>query len=578
MSYSVRVVIKYLYRWFFACPDKLSYSKISSFLSCPLKYHFQYKKKWATRMTGPLIYGSVIHKVLELFHARYDVKLATEDDLFDLLEERWSSDGFKSPEEEQQYKERARRLLTKYLAEAKANPPDVWRTELFAEANIGGLSVVGQMDRIDREKDGSLTIIDYKTGDKMHEPESLQSDLQANLYYLLGEKTIGKKFKKFFFWYLEHDRKVPVTITDAGRKETEHVIRTVAHRMQFGEIKPKKGVLCNWCDFYERCPAWKDRPERLYKLVRESDDRMGLSYSKVSQYTNCPMVYKKVYLDKIPTKPKGFFAIGHTVHQTMEEFYMYDGPLAEPSLAWLMKLYDEHWIGRGYETKEAEVKARREGEQWMRNYFEKYVRGKFRKGTYKVEEYFELPLGRHAMIGYMDRLDKNDDGTYSLVDYKTDPVMRTQEEVNKDRQLYLYAWACKKMGVPLRDQTLIFVKFNEHITTTHTEKDIAEFEAEVLTVADEMVESERIARAAASLPAGASAQAQAEVDKRFPPKINKYCGGCDYLSVCPKREEILTLHRDKIMHAIDETKLSDRTPEADEIEAEPEPVEPSEMR
>jgi len=399
----------------------------------------------------------------------------------------------------------------------------------------------------------------------MSDPESLQSDLQANLYYLLGEKTIGRKFKKFYYWYLEKDRKVPVTITDAARRETERIIRTAAHRMQYDDPKPKKGVLCNWCDYYERCPAWKSRPERLYKLVRESDDRLGLSYSKISQYLNCPMVYKKVYLDKISPKPKGFFAIGHTVHQTMEEFYMYDGPLAEPPLKWLLKLYHEHWIGRGYEAKDVEDQMKREGEQWIRNYYAKYVKGKFRRGTYKVEEYFELPLGRHAIIGYMDRLDKNDDGTFSLVDYKTDPVMRTQEDVNKDKQLFLYAWACKKLGIPLRDQTLIFVKFNEHLTTTHTEKDIADFEAEMLKVAAEMIEAERIARTATP----------AEIEKRFAPRINKYCGGCDYLPVCPKREEILTQHKDKIMHAIDETKLRDRMPEAEDADVESEPAEPS---
>ena len=566
-AYPIQALFKYIYRWFFACPDKLSHSKISTFLSCSLKYHFQYGKKWPTRLTGALTYGSVIHKVLELFHARYDVPLATEEDILDLLEERWSSDGFKTAEEEQEYKARGRRLLSKYLAEAKAHPPNVWRTELFVEATIGGVSVVGRMDRVDREADGSLTIVDYKTGDKMLDPESLQSDLQANLYYLLGEKTIGRKFKKFFYWYLEKDRKVPVTITDAARKETEQVVRTTAHRMQYDDPKPKKGVLCNWCDYYERCPAWKSRPERLYKIVRESEDRLGLSYSKISQFLNCPMVYKKVYLDKISPKPKGFFAIGHTVHQTMEEFYMYDGPLSEPPLAWLLKLYHEHWIGRGYESKDAEEQVRREGEQWMRNYHAKYVKGKFRRGTYKVEEYFELPLGRHAIIGYMDRLDKNDDGTFSLVDYKTDPVMRTQEDVNKDKQLFLYAWACKKLGIPLRDQTLIFVKFNEHLTTTHTEKDIADFLAEMLKVADEMVESERIAREASP----------AEIEKRFAPRINKYCGGCDYLPVCPKREEILTQHKDEIMHAIDETKLRDRIPEDAAADVESEQPEPSTM-
>ncbi|MBI4178070.1 PD-(D/E)XK nuclease family protein [bacterium] len=549
--YWMKKLAKNVYRWFFACPDRLSFSKISSYLSCPQKYEFEFKKKKTVKYTPMSAYGTIIHRVLEAFHTDYDVKTASEDELFQLLDENWIPAGFPTKEEDERFRARGRDLLRRYLAHARENPAEVWRTELFVTGKIGGVDVVGQMDRIDQEPDGTYTIIDYKTGDKKLSAEGAQNDLQANIYYLLGETSIGKKFKNFFFWYLERDEKVPVTITDEARKETTRVVRKVAHDMQYADVHPRKGVLCNWCDFYERCPAWKERPERLYKIVRESEDRMGLSYSKMSSYENCPMAYKKLYIDKVGTKPKWFFSIGHTVHQTMEEFYMYDGPLAEPSLSWLLKLYHEHWIGRGYDSKQHEEETKREAEGWMRNYYDKYVKGKFRR-AYAVEEYFELPLGRHVIIGYIDRLEQNDDGTVSLYDYKTDPVMRTQADVNKDRQLFLYAWACKKLGIPLRDQTLLFVKFNEHITTTHTEKDIEEFEQYVIRVADEMV---KVERAAKTLPT-------AEADRLFPPKINKYCGGCDYLPICPKREEILTQHKDKIMHKVDETKIRDREPES----------------
>ena len=39
-----------------------------------------------------------------------------------------------------------------------------------------------------------------------------------------------------------------------------------------------------------------------YKYHQEA--KIRLSYSKMSLYLNCPLAYKKLYIDKIPPKPK----------------------------------------------------------------------------------------------------------------------------------------------------------------------------------------------------------------------------------------------------------------------------------
>ena len=54
-----------------------------------------------------------------------------------------------------------------------------------------------------------------------------------------------------------------------------------------------------------------------------------------------------------------------------------------------------------------------------------------------------MPLGRHAIIGYIDKLDKNDDGTYSLVDYKTDQLSIEALVAQYGEQVRQYArqWA-----------------------------------------------------------------------------------------------------------------------------------------
>lgn len=544
VGYLWRLAIHAL-RFFFNHPGVLSYSKISSYLTCPLKFRYEGRGRATSRRPGPtLMFGTTIHKALELFHDEFhDPSKATPDDMMKILERVWpSSHGFKNADEHARYKTRARELLGKYLTEAGTHPAKVWKTEANVSGVIAGARLTGRMDRIDIEPDGSYTIIDYKTGENPGTGGGGEEDLQANIYYMLGEKSLGRKFRNFQFWYLEQGVKVPVRLTDAARRDTERIIRCAAHGMQFDDSEPVRGALCSWCDHYERCPAWKGRStNRLYKQVRYTEGRMGLSHSKMNLYENCPFAYRKLYLDKVTSKPKWFFSIGHTIHEVMEEFYQYRGPRAEPPLSWMLKLLDKHWHCVGYESREQERTTREEARQWLRKYHDKYARGKFRPAM-AVEEYFEIPLGDHAVIGFIDRLEKNDDGTVSLYDYKTDPVMRTQAEVDADPQLILYAWACRKLGIPLRDQTLLFMRFNEHITTRTADADIARCEEHLMKAAEKMAAAEKRYK---WIP-------EEEATARFPAKINKYCGGCDHLSVCPKREEILAHHQDKLMHKIDD--------------------------
>ena len=53
------------------------------------------------------------------------------------------------------------------------------------------------------------------------------------------------------------------------------------------------------------------------------------------------------------------------------------------------------------------------------NYHEHFIKGKFKKAT--REPYFELPVGEDFVtIGFIDRIEKLPDGTYEVIDYKTE--------------------------------------------------------------------------------------------------------------------------------------------------------------
>ncbi len=526
----------------------LSYSKISTYLQCPLKYEFQVVKRMTSRPAGALTFGSVIHKVLE--HLGQEMMKGTssvsEEQALRLLDQHWESVGYESWEDEESYKARGRAAVKNFFTAFSPEPGSkIDGVEKFVEGVVSDCRLVGRVDRIDRLSNGKALCIDYKTGNKPVDPVGVRTDLQSNLYYILGEQYFGRQFDAFEYWYLETGQRVKVEIDERGRKDAERIVRRTARGIASKRFHAKKGVLCSWCDYRYRCPAWPADVKPLYREARESEDRLGLSYSKLSLFENCPFAYKKTYIDREPLRPKWFFAVGHSVHSAMEEYYRQD----DGSLETLLRFLDDCWVSRGFETVDHEKDLRRQAEKWIRKYHARYAAdGKFRR-AHAVEEYFELPLGAsgHVMIGFIDRIDKNDDGTYSLHDYKTDPKIRTQEEVDHDLQLTLYAWACRKIGLPLRDLTLIFMQFADHVSTSRTDAQLDAFEAETERRGAALLEAHQKSETASMAAAVAL----------FAPKINKYCGGCDFLPVCPLRDEILTKHRHILMHQEEASKVAE---------------------
>ena len=75
---------------------------------------------------------------------------------------------------------------------------------------MGPTSVVGRIDRIDRRPDGSVAIVDYKTG-KARDQEDADESLQLSLYAIAAQEKWGYTVGALIFHNLEEN--VPVITT-----------------------------------------------------------------------------------------------------------------------------------------------------------------------------------------------------------------------------------------------------------------------------------------------------------------------------------------------------------------------------
>jgi putative RecB family exonuclease len=249
----------------------------------------------------------------------------------------------------------------------------------------------------------------------------------------------------------------------------------------------------------------------VYIIIRStevSENQMRpLSYSQISTYQRCPLLYKLQYIDGLKPKEKFYFSFGSTVHSAVEFFYHRKLPVP-PTLEELIANYETNWESEGYASPEEEEKYRAYGREILNNFWQtNSVNYRLPVAT---EHRFYVDIAGIKLGGIIDRVDKLDSGGLSIVDYKTSREFFTREHMENDLQLTLYQIAAEKTWMlPVERLTLYHLRSNTPCTCEPRKKEHLEAAKQtVLTVADNIVQG------------------------NFEPAENNFCP-CDFPEYCP---------------------------------------------
>lgn len=241
----------------------VSHSSMGDFLKCPYAYYLHniYKDPKTGRkiniVNPSLSLGVAVHEVLEgLADFSFDKRF--EKPLLETLETEWKKvsgkkGGFKTIEEENQFKERAisminrvdnnrEPLLKKTVKIKEGNngmPPNFYLSE---EENI---ILCGKVDwLIYVPQDDSVHILDFKTGKNEEDNQSLQ----LPIYSLLLHNLQKRKVSGASYWYIDRDDK-PIEVDLPSIEESYERVFKVAHKIskereKAKQIPPEEVFLC----------------------------------------------------------------------------------------------------------------------------------------------------------------------------------------------------------------------------------------------------------------------------------------------------------------------------------------------
>jgi RecB family exonuclease len=243
----------------------LSASSIDSYDQCPLRYKIEREWKIPGELSAATQFGAAIHTVMRAYYEAIKAgKRLGLNAVLECFQDAIRSAKIDDPHQLRLYTEQGVRQLTAFVeARADQSAPEVLATEKPFEFEIGGVRVIGRIDRIDKVSAKGVAIEDYKTGSPKDEPTAKKS-MQLTIY-AMAAKSMGLSAEKLTFYNLEGNTTVSTERSSDQLARAEEKIAEIAAGIRSGEFDPKPGYHCSWCAYSSICPA---KEEKLFQISR----------------------------------------------------------------------------------------------------------------------------------------------------------------------------------------------------------------------------------------------------------------------------------------------------------------------
>jgi putative RecB family exonuclease len=249
-------------------PRTLTPSKVTAFTNCPLAFRYTVIERRPEPPSPHAVKGTLVHAALEGLFWNHEARRRTPAAAYAELDLAWKAMAHDpefvelglGAEAADTFLADARVLVDNYF---RLEDPTTVRTigvELGVEFEQDGMRLRGIIDRLDLAADGSLIVVDYKTGRAPSERYEHGRMGGVQTYALLCERLLGRAPAEVRLLHLRDPLVItalPTPQTLRGQQRRTSAVWGAIERACVSEdFRPKVGPLCQFCHFKPTCPAF----------------------------------------------------------------------------------------------------------------------------------------------------------------------------------------------------------------------------------------------------------------------------------------------------------------------------------
>lgn len=261
-------------------PRVFSYSQIKTYQRCPYQYKLAHVLKLPTQGKYYFSFGTSMHNTLQKFYERIkslngmkqeslfgdkihalsvasNIKVPPLESLYALYDACWIEEWYENTEQREDYYAKGKDILKTFYASQDGK----WTVPIDLESSfkikVGDALLRGRIDRVDQLPDGTLEIIDYKTG-QAKDALTAEDKEQLLMYQIATEhmpeyKQVGKA-AKLTFYYLNDNVQTSFIGEDADLERLRDKVMETVSGIRAGNFPAMPNAFtCNFCDFKEVC-------------------------------------------------------------------------------------------------------------------------------------------------------------------------------------------------------------------------------------------------------------------------------------------------------------------------------------
>ncbi|NED97182.1 PD-(D/E)XK nuclease family protein [Phytoactinopolyspora alkaliphila] len=240
-------------------------TRLTTWLDCPRRYRFTYLDRPPPVKGPPWAHntvGAVVHNALARWW-RLPVNARTVARAGALVDEYWTTEGFRDDDQAAAWRTRSREMVQRYVETLDPNdePRGVERTVTVMH---GGAALSGRIDRVDERSD-ELVVVDYKTGRHVLTVDDARSSLALAVYAAAAARTLRRPCRRVELHHLpsgdvvawEHDEHALnrhlARAEDVALECSQADQAFKAGQATDAMFPPRPSSSCGWCDFRAHC-------------------------------------------------------------------------------------------------------------------------------------------------------------------------------------------------------------------------------------------------------------------------------------------------------------------------------------